>query len=1457
MENTNRYEGGIGFGVDTGETQTPEYRTVRRPKFSSNPGRESDIYKDRKEEYIRDIEKKYGFTENRWKFLIGKYFDFNKDLIDPNQEGLDREVLEEIFNEYGANTSLDINSRLDSMFSSEQKESVITEELGSPQVAEDSEVKNTDLQSIELSPEQQAEIEARKANYQYPTRIARDGDYVRGMTLPEWLQIEEGSSEHTTLINGIKTNGIMPSLGKLGSNIKDQKANNDISGEYLAFINATREFYGLAPYVSEPEELVLENQTVNQLEFDLDGQQEPTPVVETESGTTPPVEDVRSTGEEVAPTQEISEVQATDSENGGENLPGPDKLQEALNALVEKITTQESSSVDKNSGALQQELDRLIAVEAKKLQRDQNTENISYKIDQEKLENFKENARKNISDYQKFASEHSSPVDKSNPKIQERYQLLEKQAWNSLYNLAHLLDGEIATLPQDRDIQLSHPEGVDIRQYLETRGYRFDENGDITHINDNGFEIELNRAIKTDSLIKSRRPSHIVYDKSIYLDNDMNYQGYLVRGLNQQTPDFIVGVLDKNNLEPIIVYETGQSTVPTTEAKQDQDPWSTESRGDTEFKKIFAGNLSKNRDVQGNNEIPDPWVKKATAINPEATKQAKTNEPPIIPVFPITSGDNSDLQSEGVYTLGKEGLETAPQVSINDLRLAYAKAEEAWNRKRGDLELENAFESAREDYNTELEKVLKLQIAEGQETNIHQIFKDEVLALRDRRIEQSQELQGKWEKRLNPIKEKFVNFVIKHKKIISRLNLAAGVAGGALALTGVGIPLAGGLAVARRMVSATLLGVSTGEGIRSLGEDADINSFWGKIKFKAVIPKLVQESLASSEDEFKQVSEDVLKERLGTLEAYYRLNGGVFTNDNQRQAYEKVLTELARRVQENVIYVENHKDKLQSDWQEQEPEELTEGEILEKAHKRWDERNPVSRNMRHFLDKDIQTERDLQKQAKEDWEKANPDRYASELLNTISDTRIVELDKFRRKRKIATGAGIAVGLLAGGAVHLSDEFNKPDTQGSGAGPGSSGGAGVPEAGAGVTKPIPDASPAGTGAEATEALRQQAADAANEAREVLAQDVSNLDSGETIWSQASKWLGPDASQAQIQQAVENYLQSQSGQESIFNLAQHTEGGRELLSQWGIDNAGEMASLSKEQLYEVSKYLGEGKLDGLTELSLDNLDALEQAVAPAVTGAPIAPPSPLEAPVTPSEFTKDLSEILGKQNLTDIQAKEIVQSYFADDYGREAIYNSIIKTDEGATFLSNGFGVDTLADFANITPDQMYEITNSIDSNELRKILNQTILARFEDAPDMVELTRGTNSLNVVQRYIANELGNLPYDSNLGKQVLDTYVQTDAGKQWLYDAIVNNPDINNQNIQYFKEYLRFKGITSPEEFVSKFNWAEFSGNRNIPTSAFWNQIRLPNGGARLQPLSTLLQPSKMPGIKDAVRQVLTRQ
>jgi hypothetical protein len=1277
-------------------------------------------------------------------------------------------------------------------------------------------------------------------------------------------------------------------LGVIKRRANSENRLPDIHGDLsLKQINFYREHYDFPPLTQDEYEAIKAQNTSSEV------------IKDEKSGEV--LKEVDHVGinledQEPIPTGEVvtADIDAESQSDGVEVQGSRETDQEAQTDVGTGDTINEPESVPKNSiesslddggvddlfenlpevDALQAELDRLIEVEPAKLQKEEIVENLSYKVDREKLETFKENARQAIANYQQFANEHSSLVDKSNPRIQERYQLLEKQAWNSLYNLAHLLDGEIATLPQDRDIQVSHPEGADIRQYLEARGYKFDENGDVTHITDKGVEIELNRAMKTDSLIKSKRPSHIVYDKSISLDSDFNYQGYLVRGLNQQTPDFIVGVLDKDRLESVIVDETLQSN---NLSEGVQDPWAEEVKGATEFDKIFADSLKYNNETQISDEMSDPWVEKS-----------ETEEPPIIPVFTIPSGDNPDLQSEGTYPLGEEGLETTPQVSLNDLRLAYARAEEAWNRKRGDEDLEDAFMVAREAYNTELERVLKLQVAEGQADNISKMFKDEVMSLRDSRIEQSQELQGKWEKRFNNAKEKFLGWATQNKTRWMLANISLFAAGALLSWTGAGIPVSGALEMTRRSLGSVMSGVSSRNTLVGLMEDGEINRFG--IKFKAVIPKLVDESL--KDDYINNASDDDLRTKLSTLEAYYRLNGGEFPKENQQQAYEKVLTELARRVQENVIDAENNKDTLQSDWQDQKPQELTDDDIKNLADENLSKRNIIAKSIPFSRNREIERQYDLAYEKDINWEEANPDRYTSELLNTISDTRIAELDKFRRKRKIANVVGFATtgvlgGLLLNDMVKPGSMFRPdmegsgkppttgaptPDTQGPGAGPS---GVGAPETGADVPKPNLDTTPpTGTGASAEEALRQ--AQVVAEQAQELAQDVSSLDSGETIWGEIAEQLGENASQGQIQQAVENYLQSELGQESIYKLAQGTEGGRELLAQWGIDNADAMASLSKDQLFEISRYLAPGELEGITELSIDNLDALspaeyvesspvvEPTVEPGSTEPPappasesaVVPPTSEAPPVAPSEFTRDLSEILGKQNLTDIQAREIVQSYFADDYGRVSIYNSIINTDEGARFLSQGFNIKNPADFANLTPDKMYEITNSLDADSWRRIINETVLSKFETA-DIVEIAKGDSPLGAINRYIAGEVGNLPYDTNLGKQVLDTYLQTDSGKQWLYDAIVSNPNPNNQNVQLFREYLRFKDIKSPEEFVTKFNWSEFSGNRNIPTSGFWNQIRLPNGGAKLQPLSTFLQPSKMTGIPEVIKQVLTRQ
>jgi hypothetical protein len=1362
-----------------------------------------------------------------------------------------------------------------------------------------------------------------------------------------------------------------------------------------------------------------------------------------------------------------------------------DEISSIDESAPEMLFEEEKIEINPQLDELQSELSRLVTEAANKLnieQEQENNQEYSSRLDREKIERFTENARQAIQDYQKFASEHSSPFDNSNAQIQERYRQLEKIAWNSLYNLAHALDGEIATLPTDRDIQLSHPEGVDTKQYLESRGYEFNEDGDITYITDKGVKIELNRAMKTDYLIKSRRPSHIIYDKSISLDSDGDYHGYLVRGLNQHTPDFIVGVLDKEYLEPVIVDETktvseelvGQtpdnvvedpeSTI-VEEPKPEQSEAETVDGSNTTLKlESTSPNLDKDAIIEeyrqiGFNEAQLAFIKQAIDAGDttdqialyakpgyelaqmiiERAKLYNTNldisqyeglpywqqtwiitgilaghTPEQIALYAksgINSNEIEKIQSdirngltieqineknvkkraEGhlnndwgfsrdklIRQLESEELtneqvtqaidsmdinwdleaikrarrylqtrpeteenwsknelirqlmsdleqftdeqarfavdniseydwkeddevattdqsevgETTQQGSLEDLRLAYARAEEAWNRKRGNEYLKDAFIEAREAYNSELERVLKLQVAQGQEANIHELFKNEVISLREQRIVQSQELQGTWEKKLNPLKEKFVNFVIKHKKLMSGVNLGLGIAGGIVALTGFGIPLAGGLAVTRRAISGVLLGVSSGEGVRSLGEDADINLAWGKIKFQAVIPKLVKESLASSEDEFKKVSDNELKDRLGTLEAYYRLNGGKFTNNDQQKAYEKILIELGHRVRVNTL--ENYQNTQESSSEQTQDISANQDGLQESVDTSSQDNNST----------------ELGNSSNTETFNFGESRYTSELLNTISDKRVQELDKFRRKRKIATVTGIGVGLLVGGAVHALDGGNKPE------------GIDLPESKINPLSPdaaesnisdispnpsdtasgtselsdlgeAPSASelpPTGAGEEAlsqSEQLAQSAEAtraAAEQAAEQLAQDVSSLDPGETIWGEVAKQLGENATDAQIQQAVENLLQSEVGQDSIYKLAQGTEGGRALLAQWGIDNATEMAELSKEQLYEISRYLAPGELQGITELSLENLTPFEAVEAPQVdvseamdnstpateastpsveptlSAAPEATDSPEVSPIAGTEFTENLSKALGANGLTESQLQNVIYSFATSENGSAELYNQIISNDEGVRFLS-GFGVNSAADFANLRPDELYEIAQTVGVDNLDKLtgfeLNDIILSQFEDAPDTVELIRGSRPLDVVNQYIANELGNLPYDSTLGQQVLNTYINTPAGKEWLYESIVSNPNPNNQNVQMFREYLSFKGIKSAEEFKQTFDWAEFSGNKRIPTSAFWNYTRLPNGNMRIAPLSTFLQPGKMVGIPEAIRQVLTKQ
>lgn len=1126
------------------------------------------------------------------------------------------------------------------------------------------------------------------------------------------------------------------------------------------------------------------------------------------------------------------------------------KIKESVQGQISNSEQQSQSTNEVNNTSdlelesLQLELSRLVTEAANKLEIEKGKEiDTEYSgLDREEVERLKESAKQAILRYKEFGDSHAP--DLRNPTIQDMYRQFEKQAWYEIERLAHKLGANILTLPQEKVIKESHPEDTDFdtREYLESDlGYKFNQDGEITHIQINGNTIELNRPRSVDELLNRPRPVRIIYYNDQYIQYDETNEasiskGSVIEGLNKNTPDFLVGLLDKEYLEPVIVDETQQYNSSPEGIK---DPWLEESKGETEFEKIFADSLKNKDEISGNVGTPDPWFNVYQETNSESTDQSEVGE-------------------------------TTPQVLLEDLRLAYARAEEAWNRDRKNLDLENEFDKARKAYNIEFEKVLKLQVSEGQEANIHELFKNEVISLREERIAQSQELQGTWEKRLNPLKEKFVNFVIKHKKLMSRVNLGLGIAGGALALTGVGIPLAGGLAATRRAISGILLGVSSGEGVRSLGEDADINLAWGKIKFQAIIPKLVKESLASSEDEFKKVNDDVLKDRLGTLEAYYRLNGGQFTNNDQQKAYEKILIELGHRVRVNTL--ENYQNAQESSATQTQESSFNQDDLQESVENFSQDNNSnevVNSNPETF--------------------NFGESKYTLELLNTISDKRVQELDKFRTKRNIATVTGIGVGLLVGGVVHALDEVNKPDsidadTQINPTNLDSEAEIASPrgDLSQATAPPAPELPPAVDGealsqseqlAQSSEATRAAAEQAAQQAAEQLAQDVSSLDSGETIWGEVAKQLGENATDNQIQQAVENLLQSEVGQDSIYKLAQGTEGGRALLAQWGIDNANEMATLSKEQLYEISKYLAPGELQGITELSLDNLDPFDTVEPPQVdvSEAMDAPdPSSVEAPTPSVEsaneapespqttiFTESLSKALGTNNLTEYQLQEVIHTYVTSEQGSNQLYEYIIKTDEGTGFL-DGFGVKNAADFANLSPDELYEIAQIVGVENLDSLpgfeLNEIILSRFEDAPDFVELAKGSKPLDVVNRYIASEIGNLPYDSTIGQQVLNNYLDTPAGKDWLYDAVINNPDkLNgNQNIQFVEEYFRQKGIKSGSEI----NWLDLTQDRRFPTSMFWRETVL-TGGKRIPPLSTLLQPSQMIGIKESIRQVLTKQ
>jgi hypothetical protein len=617
-------------------------------------------------------------------------------------------------------------------------------------------------------------------------------------------------------------------------------------------------------------------------------------------------------------------------------------------------------------------------------------------------------------------------------------------------------------------------------------------------------------------------------------------------------------------------------------------------------------------------------------------------------------------------------------------------------------------------------------------------------------------------------------------------------------------------------------GVSSRELIRSKFEDGDVNIL-NIIKYKGGITKLVGESLQGNYIQEAQDTE--LTAKLSTLESYYRLNGGKFTELSQQKAYELILTELGQRVENQKI------DDVKPDIEQPEEQETTANTGLDYNINLKD--NPIEQNP----------------------------NYVNSLLETVSEKRITELQRLQRNRTIANVAGtvVAGSLLVNLAAHAI-KLDKPDIADT---PDNLSVGTSPETATPNPTEISPVKPDIPSSEGAESMNEVAKEATQQLSTEQLQDISELSKGETLWGEIAKKLGANASEAQIQQGVETYMQSTQGSETIFNLANQTEGGRALLSQWGIDNAGELSQVSKTDLYELSRHLGVGQLKGLDTLDITNLPPLDEVSTPTGLTPPespssgVTPPGPGAESIPPTDtntFAREVSHTLRLENtsLDDNQVKDILEAYHSTEQGRNSMYELILSAPEGDTYLSN-LGIKTIEDFSNLSEDQLYELSQSIDLNKLEGFnFNNIILSRFEDAPNSIPLIKGTGALSQVNQYIDLYAGALPYNSTLGQEVLTTYLNTPEGKDWLYDAIVNNPDTlnGNQGIQIAKEYFRQKGIQQGTDI----DWTLLSGDKKNPTSIFWRETSL-TGGRKIPPLSTLLKPGTMPGIKKALEQVLT--
>jgi|LakMenEpi03Aug12_release.lakeMendotaPanAssembly.Ray.scaffolds.fasta_scaffold07267_13 hypothetical protein len=1104
-----------------------------------------------------------------------------------------------------------------------------------------------------------------------------------------------------------------------------------------------------------------------------------------------------------------------------DELPGAEVLEQELNGVVDSIVEQETGV-------------KLARIKGEIYPGEGELETLDKSVE---IEQLKQEARQAIQRYKEFGDRHAPNLRTES--VQDTYRQLEKVAWDKVEELSHKLDGHLSRkLPQLRDILTANKDLtniLDAKDFLvNTKTIKLNPEGNITHIvDDEGNEVELNRPRTFEEIFDKSRPVRIIYTGN----NENKKLGYIIEGLNSNTPDWIAGVLSDNQfLEPIIV-----------------DTW------DTPIEHILPNTETES------SLYPIDKTPKLTPAEELSNVQVKEN-----------IGDTSKQD---------EQLETNSKEQLDNLRTAYARAEEAWNRKRGDEDLEEVFELAREAYNTELERVLKLQVAEGQEANIHQIFQDEVIRLRDSRIVQSQELQGKWEKKFNGAKERFLGWATKNKTRWMLVNIGLFAAGAAFSLTGVGLPVSGALEATRRSLGAVMSGVSARNSLVGLMEDGEINRLG--IKFKAVIPKLVDESL--QQGYIERASDADLSTKLSTLEAYYRLNGGEFHNKSQQTAYESILNELGQRVEKNVISSEQNQNALASNSSQSRITEITDEMSM----------SQITSTSSKPKSQYVSTNETIEQSKKNIFNFGNEmnseigssEIFTSELLTSISKTRVDEFAKFRRNRNLATIAGIATTGLLGGflindmakpggmfrpnvensSIKPSNVENISDAQGTEAG---STGRGLPPGAIAPEAPVlPDT-------DSGEVVKKAA-------EQVVDKGVSSLDPGETLWGEMSKQLGPNASPDQIQHALENYMQSGVGQNTMFQLAQGTEGGRGLLAQWGIDNPNEMASLSKEQLYKVSRYLAPGQLEGISHFNIDHLEAFQPAeyVAPSPAEAPtidpvypktpvsspvgteslgsessvppaaealVATPSPEVSPIAGTEFTESLSQALDTNNLTDTQIESVLKAY----PDKVSLYDLLLQNEVSNPDISEllaQYGVYNIDQFADLSGPELYELAQAVGVENLNQLpgfeLNDIILSQFENAPDSLTLVDsvngGTRPLSLMDNYIAKYAGDLPGSGSLGKLVLEKYVlETDEGKVWLYDAIQNHQAPKSPlafELQKAKELFSQEGIKSPADLEKLL----VDRNGNPSARLFWEK------------LSRVLKPGPMPGIKKALQLVLAKE